>query len=149
MKKEYFALLLVCLFFWSAISYGQEEILWKKVDDSKFPSSQIAGKVGLGKVQNFELKLSALKRNLLKAAIESDQNSKSLKLEFPDKSGKMNSFWIKEAPVMEEALAKKHLNNKSYIGVGVDDATMKVRFSITLMGLHGVALIFQILCIKY
>jgi len=137
MKKKYFTLLLVCLFFWSAISYGQEEMLWKKVDDSKFLSSRIAGKVSLGKVQNFELKLSLLKRNLLKAPIESDRNSKPLKMEFPDKSGKMNSFWIKEAPVMDEALAQKHPNNKSYIGVGVDDAAMKVRFSVTLMGLHA------------
>ena len=90
------------------------------------------------KYKTFQLEYADLKRGLVNAPKKNILVKESnLIVKFPDENGNMISFLVKEMPVMHPDLAKKYPNNKSYVGIGVDDTSLKVRFSMNDQGLHA------------
>ncbi len=64
---------------------------------------------------------------------------KGIIMSFPDAEGNLQEFRVYNAPVMEPGLAAKFPDFHSYIGIGIDDPTARLRFSMTLFGLHTMA----------
>ena len=132
-----FLLLFIMLLLYSNVSIGQEKNLWQKLGDSRITRSQIDNNIDADKTQNFELRISAMKRNLSKAHQDTNTDDNLVKMEFPNEKGELVAFYIREAPVMDEELSIKFPTNKSYKGYGVNDPTLKIRFSVNVLGLHA------------
>ncbi len=138
MIKNYFNLFLIFLLFLANVSFAQKRELWNKVGESDVNFNRIQKNITLEKYQTFQLKLADFKKDMRNAPLESTDNAAArLKMEFPDENGKLISFWVKEAPVMDVDLAQKHPDDKSYIGYGVEDNSLKIRFSVNILGLHA------------
>jgi len=138
MIKNYFNLFLIFLLFLANVSFAQKRELWNKVGESDLNIDRIQKNVTVEKYQTFQLKLADFKKDMRNAPLESTDNAATrLKMEFPDENGKLISFWVKEAPVMDVDLAQKHPDDKSYIGYGVEDNSLKIRFSVNILGLHA------------
>ena len=94
--------------------------------------------------QAFELELGVLKNKLFSGLQDRSGLQKSeTQVQFPMSNGKMVSFWVSETAIMHPELAKKFPNNKSYSGRGVDDPSMKINFSINVLGLHAMIIDHQ------
>jgi len=61
--------------------------------------------------------------------------SKEIIMELPTPNG-IQRFLVKEASVFSDELAAKYPQIKSYVGVGIDDVTARVRFSKSKVGIH-------------
>lgn len=138
MIKNYFNFFLFFLLLWVNVSFAQQNELWNKVEESSVNFGQIQKNTALEKYQTFELKLANFKKDMRNAPGEAaDMKSSRFKMQFPDETGKLIAFWVKEAPVMDSDLAKKFPNDKSYIGYGVEDNSLNIRFSVNILGLHA------------
>ena len=138
MVKNYIKFLFFFLFFFTSQLFAQQKNMWSRIDEAKISNTQLQRKAKIKKYQTFHLKLTDFKNNLQNAPNkEIALKSSSFKMQFPDENGKMISFLIKESPVMHPDLAKKYPNNKSFIGVGADDNSIKLRFSFNELGLHA------------
>ncbi len=111
---------------------------WTEINESNFKS--------LGERQiipndyrSFELDLKMLK-SLLGTAPErfstTNKNAETL-LEVPLADGSMVQFQVYEAPMMEQELADKYPDIKTYVGIGKDDPLMRIRFDVTSKGFHA------------
>lgn len=77
--------------------------------------------------EKFKQNLSALSSNLISKKI----------IYFPDESGKIEGFEVIESSVFSEELARKYPQIKSYRGTGVNDASKRIRFSISQKGMQS------------
>lgn len=136
MTKYFFRFLFFLLF--TNILIAQQKILWSGVDEAKIGNTTQQIKPNIKKYKTFQLKFDNLKRNLANAPDEETavKNSDVI-VKFPDENGRLISFFVKEMPVMDPDLAKRYPNNKSYIGIGVNDKSLKIRFSVNGQGLHA------------
>ncbi|MFT6749720.1 MAG: hypothetical protein ACJAQ1_001674 [Flavobacterium sp.] len=84
--------------------------------------------------------LNYFKRVILNApSVLSNFNSNVI-ISFPNEKGIMVQFKIFSSPIMEEELALKFPNIKTYLGKGINDPTAMMRFSITDFGFHAMTL---------
>ncbi|RQO59860.1 hypothetical protein DBR47_10845 [Paucibacter sp. KBW04] len=60
-----------------------------------------------------------------------------LEISLPHPNGGFQRFALVESPVMEEGLAAKHPEIKTYAGKGIDDPKASLRMDITPLGLHA------------
>ncbi|MBB4843449.1 hypothetical protein HNP55_001968 [Paucibacter oligotrophus] len=60
-----------------------------------------------------------------------------LEISLPHPDGGFQRFSLAESPVMEEGLAAKHPEIKTFAGKGLDDPNASVRLDITPLGLHA------------
>ncbi|RLD85693.1 MAG: hypothetical protein DRJ07_02515 [Bacteroidetes bacterium] len=136
MTKHFIKFLFLLLFINPLFS--QQKNIWSSIDESEIENRDLQIKPNIKKYKTFQLEYSDLKRDLVNAPKKNIvvRNS-DLIVKFPDENGKITSFLVKEMPVMHPDLAKKYPNNRSYLGVGVDDASLKVRFSLNEQGLHA------------
>ncbi|MDB4293370.1 M12 family metallo-peptidase, partial [Maribacter sp.] len=74
-----------------------------------------------------------LKKSLKKL---SSFSKNTTKVYFPDETGHNTAYYIFESPVLAPELAAKYPNIKSYSGYGVEDASNKVRFSVSHKGIQ-------------
>ena len=138
MIKRYFKLFPVFLLFLANLSFAQKNELWNKVEMSDQNFELIQSGSTIEKFQTFRLKLADFKNDMRNAPVTTKAMvSSKYKMQFPDENGKLISFWVKEAPVMDDDLAQKYPNDKSYIGYGVEDNSLKIRFSVNILGLHA------------
>lgn len=79
--------------------------------------------------QSYTTDLDAL-RVLLKDAVETGVGAKPVIVNLPTVDGKIEKFAVYSNPVMEKSLAQRY-NLGSYVGVGVDDKSKYVRFSVS------------------
>ncbi len=86
--------------------------------------------------QIMKLDFSTFKSSLVSAPIDTDGVISNTIVSFPNPNGKFSRFRVYETPIMETALANKYPGIKSYAAVGVDNQSLKLRFSVTLFGLH-------------
>ena len=68
-------------------------------------------------------------------SVKKSESGFIVSLPFPD--GGYQRFRLVESPVMEDGLAAKHPEIKTYAGRGVDDATATLRMDISPLGLHA------------
>ncbi|MCD9187074.1 MAG: M12 family metallo-peptidase [Pyrinomonadaceae bacterium] len=90
----------------------------------------------------FALDKAALKDILNRAPFEFTDEARNvnLLLSLPLPNGVLARFRIEESPVMEEGLAKKFPEIKTYRGQGIDDPTASVRFDLMPTGFHAMIL---------
>jgi len=76
----------------------------------------------------YKLDIESIRGQLL-AADKVDNKAGAVTIMMPTLNGKMERFSVSSFPVMDEALANKYQLG-SYVGVGIDDPTKYVRFSV-------------------
>ncbi len=91
----------------------------------------------LARSQALTLDEPGLHAALATAPLESRVGAAPLVLALPQPDGTSARFALREAPVMEPALAARYPMIKTYAGVGLDDATATVRLDLTPAGFHA------------
>lgn len=141
MKKNYLNVLitlgLALMFFNSAYSQRATNF-WKPIDEVKAQvSEQYIRKAFPFQAQYFQLNLEALKSALQAAPQRLNGNVNSnVQISLPNAFGEFDVYKVMEASVLDEELQAKYPEIKSYVGQGVDNPSLYLRFSITPMGLH-------------
>ncbi|SFN73041.1 Por secretion system C-terminal sorting domain-containing protein [Chryseobacterium oleae] len=77
---------------------------------------------------SYKVDLSSL-RDLLKDAVETGKGAKSVVVSLPTVEGKIEKFAVYSDPVVVQSLADRYQLG-SYVGVGVDDPSKYIRFSV-------------------
>lgn len=80
----------------------------------------------------YKLDLTELEQQLLSSTME-----KSVVTSLPTPDGRSRNFKVWEAPIMEEGLAVKYPNIKTYRAVAIDDPAVTARMDITASGFHA------------
>ncbi|NNG26715.1 MAG: hypothetical protein HKM87_04270, partial [Ignavibacteriaceae bacterium] len=94
--------------------------------------------------RTLELDFQAMQSDLSEAPSEKtvNVNNSTTTIALPLPNGEFTRFKFVESLVMEDELANKFPEIKTYLGQGIDDATASARFDITPTGFH--AIIFSI-----
>ena len=87
--------------------------------------------------QALSLDVNGLRAALATAPAETQTAAAPLVLALPLPNGGTARFALREAPVMEPALAAKFPEIKTYAGVGLDDAAATVRLDLSPRGFHA------------
>ncbi|TDR24684.1 reprolysin-like metallopeptidase [Flavobacterium cheniae] len=134
MKKKLQFFLSIILF--SNLSFGQGNF-WTKTSEEKLGGLVKMERASVPSVyQIMHLDLNAFKQSLVGAPIDTEGTFSNTIVNFPNSKGELSRFRVYEAPIMEKGLADRYPDIKSYAAVGIDDPTVKLRFSVTLFGLH-------------
>ena len=113
MVKNYTRFLTVFLLIFSTFLYAQEGMFWTKTDAATTSSWEVRKTAQLKKYEAYDLKIEALSTALNAAPDrETFKGDSSFKMDFPDKNGSLESYYIKEAAVMHPDLAKQFPNNR-------------------------------------
>ncbi len=131
MKRNLLAFFIVLTF--SVVSYSQSDKIWKTADANQAGTlSKIERNGWPTEYKIYNLQLDAL-RNMLKnaPALTQSQSGSSVVVNFPDAEGKLQSFEIYEASVMEPELQAKYPEIRSYTGKGIGNSGAIVRFSVS------------------
>jgi subtilisin-like proprotein convertase family protein len=133
MKKT--VLLIVTIFVFGN-SFSQNSF-WNKTNSTQVNSEILARTSHPRDFLLYSLNLEGLKAKLATAPSRNTSGQVSnVILAFPNPQGEMQNFRIYEASVMHPELAVRHPEIQSYVGLGVEDKTATIRFSVTLFGLH-------------
>jgi subtilisin-like proprotein convertase family protein len=87
----------------------------------------------------FSLNLNAFKSLLQNAPNDLSGVTSNVIVPFPNSNGVIENYVVYDAPVMEEGLAIKFPQIKSYIAKGVTNPNSTLRFSVTEFGLHAMS----------
>lgn len=134
MNKFYTLIAFVLLF--STLSFGQSTNYWSDVAESEITTNGTRQIVPL-QYRTVKLDIDGLKQYLSTAPLENNATESTLRLSFPMPDGTTQTFDIVEAPIMETGLAVQLPEIKTYLGVGIDDPTARVRFDWTYKGFHA------------
>ena len=136
MKKITFFILLVHLFV--VTTYSQNDPLWTRINAKEIRNSEVLERISMPKTFDlYSLDLNLLKTKLKDAPTRLEYKNKSgVVVSFPNTNGFVEEFNVFEAPVVHPDLAAKYPELKSYVGIGIDDPTARIRFSVTLFGVH-------------
>ncbi|MBC7523513.1 MAG: proprotein convertase P-domain-containing protein [Flavobacterium sp.] len=133
MKKN--LLLLLILFSCFQFSFSQNS--WRAVTLENVRAIEKMDKTSMpAKYLLFQTDLNALKQQILNAPKDLNNVESTVIVSFPNASGQIEHFKVYNSPMMEEELAQKYPEIKTYSGIGVEDKTASIRFSITPFGLH-------------
>ncbi|MFT3793688.1 reprolysin-like metallopeptidase [Flavobacterium sp.] len=130
-------LLTIALFAITGFSFAQSgKTIWKNTAQ-KPQAVVVANKTNINNPRLFELDATTLKQQLLQAPSRFGTAAKSgVIVSFPNASGGMENFRIKESSNMDPELAARYPEIKSYIGQSVDDAASTIYLSISPLGLQ-------------
>lgn len=136
-KKIHF---LLAFSFFISLSYGQSK-LWTKISEEKLSGHEKNERASTPSIyQIMRLDLNAFKQSLQGAPIDTEGVFSNTVVYFPNSNGELAKFRVYEAPIMEKRLADRYPDIKSYVALGIDNPTVKLRFSVTLFGLHAMSL---------
>lgn len=134
MKKH---LLVMGVFLISNMFLAQTSRFWKKVSQ-KNNSEIFENKTNILHPRIYSLDFDKLKNALSKAPKRFAVKGKSdIVISFPNSSGILESFKVRENSNFDPELAAKYPDIKSYVGVGLEDASSTVYFSISPLGLSS------------
>jgi chitodextrinase len=129
MKKKILTLVFITF---TSFSFAQGN-LWKSI--VKNNKVALESKMQLPEKNLFELNLKGLKSVLANAPSRSAQAGKSnVIISLPNDEGKLEKFSVYENLVMDQALAAKYPEIKSYFAIGIDNPTSKSYFSYSPLG---------------
>ncbi|REC53297.1 propanediol utilization protein [Chryseobacterium piscium] len=134
MKKQ---LLVMGIFLISNVFLAQTSRLWKEVSQ-KTNSEIFENKTSILHPRIYNLDFDNLKNALAKAPKRFAVRGKSdVIVSFPNSNGNLEDFKVRENSNFAPELAAQYPDIKSYVGVGVEDASSTVYFSISSLGLSS------------
>jgi chitodextrinase len=131
---------LLCVSLLASVSFtiAQSISPWTKV--STFSSRALENRQNLPQKNLFNLNVEAVTQSLNTAPNRFSSQKNGVIMEFPNESGKMERFNVFENSQMEAELAAQYPEIKSYIGIGIDNPTSTIYFSITPLGFQSMQL---------
>ncbi|KAB1154584.1 DUF5011 domain-containing protein [Tenacibaculum aiptasiae] len=115
----------------TSVLFSQNSELWKKQANGKVRASVSALEKRLPDKEIYQLDLDAFKQALVNAPQRKSGKQSSVIIAFPNADGKLEKYRVSEASVLHPALSQKYPDIKSYMGVGVDDPSDRIRFSLS------------------
>tara|TARA_R110001592_G_scaffold39084_16_gene128877 strand:+ start:2089 stop:4317 length:2229 start_codon:yes stop_codon:yes gene_type:complete len=128
--KKYYKFYFLFFFFVSLSMFSQN--IWTK---KEIKTRSITQALEYRESQPTSYELFTFKKSLVNKKLIISPDKETI-IELPTPNG-IQRFLIKEASVFSDELAKKFPTIKSYVGVGIDDATARVRFSNSKVGFHA------------
>ena len=125
--KKYYKFYFLFFFFVSLSMFSQN--IWTK---KEIKTRSITQTLEYRESQPTSYELFTFKKSLVNKKLIISPDKETI-IELPTPNG-IQRFLIKEA---SDELAKKFPTIKSYVGVGIDDATARVRFSNSKVGFHA------------
>ena len=133
MKKALF-LIIAVLSFGNSFAQGT---IWKKITNVPANAAVLARDSHPQEYFLYSLNLDALKAKLATAPSRNNIGQESnVIVAFPNSNGELQNYKIYEASIMAPELASRYQEIQSYVGLGLDDKTARIRFSVTIFGLH-------------
>ena len=116
--------------------------IWSKITKENISNAEkIERKSQPSKATFYQLDIAKLKTQLVNAPLRGASNIVSnVIIDFPNSDGTIESYRVKEAPVMALELQAKHPDIRSYVGQSIDNPWSIIRFSVTSKGLHTMTL---------
>ena len=115
---------------------------WLKKENITIVENLLEEGLDRNKVQFYELNFTSLKQNLQAAPLRDLNNtsnratpSKTI-VSLPVHDGAFETFYMYEAPVFAAELSAKYPGIKSYLGVGVNNPMMRLRMSVSHLGVQ-------------
>ncbi|WFE21683.1 M12 family metallo-peptidase [Solwaraspora sp. WMMD937] len=113
---------------------------WAVLDD--VPTASRSGRapdIQAHRFAAYTLDREAIAAQLDRAPDESDRAAATapLVLTVPDPDGVVQRFAVVDSPVMQDGLAARHPDIRTYAGTGVDDPTATIRADLTPLGFHA------------
>ncbi|WP_047549009.1 reprolysin-like metallopeptidase [Psychroserpens sp. Hel_I_66] len=141
MKKNYLkiTIVIVAMIFCSTASFAQQgKSFWIKSTKTQASKGELAlRKSQPAKADFYELDIEGLKETLeLAPNRKTFQGQSNVIVQFPVMDGNLESFRIKEAPIMEESLQVQFPDMKSYVGQSIENPVNVIRFSVTPKGVN-------------
>ena len=135
-----YKLLSVALLAISTLSFGQQKgSFWNNTTQKSSSTSE--NKLQLPEKNLFSLDLTSLQASLQNSPKRSDYSKTSTVIvQMPNGDGQMESFRVFENSNMEPALAARYAEIKSYVGIGIDNPTSSVYFSISPLGFRAMTI---------
>lgn len=134
MKK---LLLFISIVFCCANMNAQNDGLWQKVN----ATSVFNRKVNSEDSEKLYFKLNAdFLKEKLSAATAKKSKSNTSEITFPNQNGVLERFTIWESSNFDSELQAKYPDIRAYEGVGIDDKSAKIHFSLSPAGLQSMVL---------
>lgn len=134
MKK---LLLFISIVFCCAHMNAQNDGLWQKVN----ATSVFNRKVNSEDSEKLYFKLNAdFLKEKLSAATDKQSKSNTSQITFPNQNGVLERFTIWESSNFDSELQAKYPDIRAYEGVGIDDKSAKIHFSLSPAGLQSMVL---------
>lgn len=123
-----------------SFSFAQEKnSLWKS--SSKNDITLLESKMQLPQKNLYDLKVNDLKNLVIQSPERNNSNIKSnIIVSFPNADGEFERFRVYENSIMESTLAAQYPEIKSYVGIGIDNPSTTVYFSISPLGFKSMTL---------
>ena len=132
MKNLLFGFLTLITFFFTN---AQSPLVWELLSD---PLDDNIERLSDKEDYLSDFKIYRLNLNLLISKLDINQGEFVI-LDIPNSTGKMKKFKVFESSIMHPILQGKYPNIKTYKGVGIDDPTSTVRFSLSPLGFHALS----------
>ncbi|MFL2495300.1 MAG: hypothetical protein ACJ0RL_06765 [Porticoccaceae bacterium] len=127
------------LFTVSAVSQESPALIWE--DNKSFPYWTVASESAYPSQGNQASPrlLVSLDESMLSTqlSLKSSKAAKQNIVYFPNSSGEMIAFDVKEKSNFSPVLAAKYPEIKAYVGVGIDNSSLQVRFSLAPSGIDA------------
>lgn len=135
-----YKLLSVAFLAMTSFSFAQQKgNFWKK--SVKGNITVLDSRMQLPQKNLLDLDVNALKSSLVNSPKrESKIKNSSISISLPNENGDMERFSVYENSNMDPALAANYPDIKSYIGIGIDNPTSTVYFSISPLGFKAMTL---------
>lgn len=133
-------LLTIALFASVCFSNAQEKSNFWKASALKSNTTLLESKKQLPQNNIFELDVEGIKTVLTSAPNRFKQSNGGKIISFPNENGEMEKFSVYENSIMAPELAANYPGIKSYIGIGIDNPTSTVYFSLSPLGFQSMLL---------
>ena len=130
-------LLTFALFASVCFSNAQEKSNFWKTSALKSNATLLESKMQLPQKKIFELDVEGIKTSLSSVPNRFAQTKNGKVISFPNENGEMERFTVYENSIMDPELAANYPEIKSYIGIGIDNPTSTVYFSISPLGFQS------------
>ena len=114
--------------------------LWQDVNAKSLRDAELREQYGPKAYRSLRLNTEALKSILRRAPREHASGSDTAILSLPLPDGGSMRFKIHDSPIMEEELANRYPQIKTYRGQAIDDPGVTARFDWTQFGFHAIVL---------
>ncbi|RPI70342.1 MAG: hypothetical protein EHM47_12280, partial [Ignavibacteriales bacterium] len=128
----------ITIFFLTSVMLSAQSSLWQDVDESSIINNQNRLIIP-EEYRTLSLNISELQNILMQAPLEFNQEAENsrIRIDLPLPDGGFAFFNIFESPIMEDELAAKFPELKTYIGEGFSAGIFNVRFDFTPSGFHA------------